>query len=321
MPDLDTGRVRLRLACTDGQVSAVQVSSERPQVTQILRGRTGEQAARMISLMFALCGQAQTRAVALALSAACGEECTPMIDLEVQREALREHLWRCLLDLPLLLGEAALQQDFILGVKAIAEGRRDELQTLLNQPNVHSLRMHLCQLDDAHVSPPRSLPSLYARDSLLEWPRLTPEFCDQPVWRGAAAETGAFARNKGADVPTAAFCSARWLARFDELSAWAAGRNGIGCVGTVSAVPVASAVGRALVETARGLLMHEVVLDGEFVTDYLIVAPTEWNFHPQGVLQDRLLGADARDRDALRQQVARLVTTLDPCVPWELQWA
>jgi Ni,Fe-hydrogenase I large subunit len=89
----------------------------------------------------------------------------------------------------------------------------------------------------------------------------------------------------------------------------------------VSAVPVASAVGRALVETARGLLMHEVVLDGEFVADYLIVAPTEWNFHPQGVLHNRLLGADARDRNALHQQVARLVTTLDPCVPWELQWA
>ena len=321
MADLDTGRVRIRLACTDGQVSAVQVSSERPQVSQMLRGRTAEQAAHMVSLMFALCGSAQTRAAVKALSAARGEECTPMIDQDVQREALREHLWRCLLDLPPLLGEVALQQDFILGAKAIAEGRRDELQTLLNQPSVHSLRMRLRPLDDAHVSPSRSLPSLYARDSLLEWPRLTHEFCDQPVWRGAAAETGAFARNKKSDAPTTAFFSAHWLARFDELSAWVTGRNGIGCVGTVSAVPVAPAVGRALVETARGLLMHEVVLNGEFVTDFLIVAPTEWNFHSQGVLHDRLLGADARDRDALHQQVARLVTTLDPCVPWELEWA
>jgi hypothetical protein len=321
MSDLDAGRVRIRLACTDGLVSAVQVSSERPQVAQILRGRTGEQAAHMVSLMFALCGHAQTRAALLAMSAANGEECIPMIDQDVQREALREHLWRCLLDLPPLLGEVALQQDFILGVKAIAEGRRDELQTLLNQPNIHSLRMLLRQLDDAHASPSRSLPSFYARDSLLEWPRLTHEFCDQPVWRGAAAETGAFARNKKSDAPTTAFFSAHWLARFNELSAWAAGRNEIGCVGTVSAVPVAHGIGRALVETARGLLMHEVVLDGDGVADYLIVAPTEWNFHPQGVLHDLLLGADARDRDALRQQVARLVTTLDPCVPWELQWA
>ena len=52
--------------------------------------------------------------------------------------------------------------------------------------------------------------------------------------------------------------------------------------------------GRALVETARGLLMHEIVLDGDTVAEYFIVAPTEWNFHPQGPLAGWLGTTDAR---------------------------
>ncbi|MDH2916810.1 MAG: nickel-dependent hydrogenase large subunit [Gallionella sp.] len=295
------------------------MSSERPEVLPLLRGRTTGQAVRIISLMFALCGQAQTRAAMLALSAARGEECTPMIDVEVQREALREHLWRCLLDLPPLLGEAALQQEFVLGVKAIAEGRRDELLALLTRPGIQALRMRLRQLDDAYTSASHFLPIFDARNSLAAWPRLSAEFCRRPEWNGAAAETGALARKHADSDPPS--MSAHWQARFDELAEWASGRHATDCVGSVSAVPVAPGIGRALVEIARGLLMHEVVLDGDVVTDYLIVAPTEWNFHPQGVLHDRLLGADARDRGALRQQIARLVTTLDPCVPWELEWA
>lgn len=242
-----------------------------------------------------------------------------MIDQDVQREALREHLWRCLLDLPPLLGKVALQQDFVLGAKAIAEGHRDELLALLTRPSIQSLRIRLRELDDAHASPFRSLPTLDARSSLAAWPRLSAEFCRRPQWRGAAAETGALARQQ-ANL-TLPFMPAHWQARFDELAEWASGRDTVGGVGTVSAVPVALGIGRALAETARGLLMHEVVLDGDVVTDYLIVAPTEWNFHPQGVLHDRLLGADARDQAALRQQIVRLVTTLDPCVPWELAWA
>jgi Ni,Fe-hydrogenase I large subunit len=67
--------------------------------------------------------------------------------------------------------------------------------------------------------------------------------------------------------------------------------------------------------------MHEIVLDGDRIADYLIVAPTEWNFHPQGALVDRLVGQGTADRDALRQHVAHIVAALDPCVPWELEWA
>jgi len=314
--NLDTGRVLISLTCSAGQVTGVQVNSERPEVSQLLRGRTTQQVVRMVSSMFALCGQAQMRAATLAISAARGEEYIPKVDQDVQREAVREHLWHCLLDLPPLLGDEALQQDFVLGAKAIANERRDELYALLSKPSIEGLRMRLSEFDEIQISS-QLLPRLNAKDSLLAWPRLTSEFCRRPVWAGAAAVTGAISR---IDDSVSPFFIAHWQARFDELAKWASGHDTETYVGTVSAAPVAPNIGRALVETARGLLMHEVALDGDVVTDYHIAAPTEWNFHPHGVLHDHLLGADAHDREALQQQVARLVTTLDPCVPWELEW-
>ena len=315
--NLDTGRVLIRLTGFDGRVTGVQVNCERPEVSQLLRGRTTQQVVRMVSSMFALCGQAQTRAAVLAMSAARGEECNPMLDQDVRCEALREHLWHCLLDLPPLMGQAEFKQEFVLGAKAIANWQRDDLHALLSRQSILGLRMHLPEFDGRHISQ-QLLPRLSARDSLLAWTRLSSEFCRSPLWQGAAAVTGALTRN--ADSVTA-FFSAHWQARFDELTKWASGHDAVGCVGTVSAIPIASGIGRALVETARGLLMHEVVLDGDVVADYHIAAPTEWNFHPQGVLHDQLMGADAHDRNELRQQVTRLVITLDPCVPWELEWA
>ncbi len=42
--------------------------------------------------------------------------------------------------------------------------------------------------------------------------------------------------------------------------------------------------GIAQVEAARGRLVHRVVLESGRITRYQILAPTEWNFHPDGVL-------------------------------------
>jgi Ni,Fe-hydrogenase I large subunit len=66
--------------------------------------------------------------------------------------------------------------------------------------------------------------------------------------------------------------------------------------------------------------MHEIALDGERIADYFIVAPTEWNFHPQGPIAGWLKGRDAGNREALNAFAARAVAALDPCVRWELEW-
>ncbi|WP_319381231.1 hypothetical protein, partial [Thiomicrorhabdus sp.] len=42
------------------------------------------------------------------------------------------------------------------------------------------------------------------------------------------------------------------------------------------------------VETARGRLYHLAHVESGKVTDYAICAPTEWNFHPDGVAKQLL---------------------------------
>jgi len=317
---IDPGCIRLRLGCDNGRISEVRVASERPAVAERLRGRVADDAVRLVPLLFALCGKAQGRAAALALAAARGTECAAHLDPAVQREALREHLWRWLLDLPVLLGEIALRDEFLAATGWIAGGQRDELGALLASSRLKALCRRIAEIDDVTDSQPRLLPPLDAQASLAMWPRLDAEFCRTPHWQGAAAETGAFARQQGRVGMTSPAFASRWQARFDELRDWATSIEKVGAGGTVVSTCLEAGSGRALVETARGLLMHEIVLDGERIADYFIVAPTEWNFHPQGPLAGWLIGRDASDRDAVQSFTARAVAALDPCVSWELEW-
>ena len=103
---IDPGCVRLRLSIDNGRVADVKVASERPVVAQALRGRPADAAVQLVPLLFALCGKAQGRAATLALEAARGTDHPARLDPAIQHEALREHVWRWLLDLPPLCGEA-----------------------------------------------------------------------------------------------------------------------------------------------------------------------------------------------------------------------
>jgi hypothetical protein len=321
MAGIDPGCVRLQLGSDNGRVSQVSVASERPALAERLRGRSADEAVRLVPLLFALCGKAQGRAAELALEAARGTQCDAHLDSVVQREALREHLWRWLLDLPVLLGEVALRDEFVAAAGWIANGQRDELRLLLAGSRIETLQRRLAEGDDVADSPPRLLPPQDARASLAVWPQLDADFCRMPHWQGAAAETGAMARQQDRVGMNAPVFASRWLARLEELHDWAAGSEKVGTCGTVSAAGGVAGIGRALVETARGLLMHEIVLDGDRIADYFIVAPTEWNFHPQGPLAGWLTGRDAGDRKALHSFVARAVAALDPCVRWDCQIA
>ncbi len=65
--------------------------------------------------------------------------------------------------------------------------------------------------------------------------------------------------------------------------------------------------------------MLEVILQvitSEFASP--VVAPTEWNFHPQGALREGLLGMAAHDAATLESAARRLVLALDPCVEYEI---
>jgi hypothetical protein len=314
----DAGSVRIRIQGDGAKVIAAQVVSQRPQVARVLKGRQADDAATLVPLVFALCGRAQGAAARLAVGAARGEDSPPRLAPEIVREVMREHLSRWLLDLPVLFGMLPLHDQFSTAVRAVDAGHGEAVQGLLAAPEIIRLIESIESLEQPPLGAAALLHIDSAQTSLAEWPQLIEALCRTPTWRAQAAETGAYARRAGGPAPVRGAFAARWLARLDELETWAAGAQELGAGGTASAAPVAPGVGRALVETARGLLMHEVVLEGERVADYRIVAPTEWNFHPQGPLSGWLIGRPCLDEAELRGFAAQAVAALDPCVRWEL---
>lgn len=78
--------------------------------------------------------------------------------------------------------------------------------------------------------------------------------------------------------------------------------------------------GLGLVEAVRGQLCHRVTLDPETDTirRYRILAPTEWNFHPDGPLKQALTGMDVTGLKEIQQYARLAVLALDPCVASEI---
>jgi Ni,Fe-hydrogenase I large subunit len=74
----------------------------------------------------------------------------------------------------------------------------------------------------------------------------------------------------------------------------------------------------AQIQTSRGLLIHQVELKHGIIKHYQIIAPTEWNFHPQGVAALSLQQLTALDKTTLHQQATLIINALDPCVGFEL---
>ena len=77
-------------------------------------------------------------------------------------------------------------------------------------------------------------------------------------------------------------------------------------------------VGIAQVQAARGLLVHRVAVDRGRICDYRILAPTEWNFHPQGVVARGLSALPPTDAATLKRLARLFVTAVDPCVAYHV---
>lgn len=154
-------------------------------------------------------------------------------------------------------------------------------------------------------------------------------FAAAPLLDGAPAECGALAREARAPAVAAMLArrgrsaGLRVFARLLEL-ARLAGRmrelgDGLDGASWLRAARDAAGAGLAAVETARGVLIHRVELEVGRVRRYRIVAPTEWNFHPQGAFVRGLAGIPARDEGEVRQAAALLAHALDPCVAYALR--
>jgi len=90
---------------------------------------------------------------------------------------------------------------------------------------------------------------------------------------------------------------------------------------SLGVLPLAHGEAVAWVEMARGLLIHHVRLDGHGnaarVHACHVIAPTEWNFHPDGAVARALEALPATHTDDSRRRLEALMAAYDPCVPFK----
>ena len=145
-------------------------------------------------------------------------------------------------------------------------------------------------------------------------------FCARPDWGLDVPDTGPWTRHHAPPTAPADNAAMRLLARVADLLQLAQpdGRHWL----AHGALALGPGEGIAWTEMARGLLVHWVRLadsaDGPRVADCRVLAPTEWNFHPRGVLARALatLRGPGAEADARLLAIA-----FDPCVTFVVEAA
>lgn len=154
------------------------------------------------------------------------------------------------------------------------------------------------------------------------------DFDRAPTIAGAVCETGVWTR-LATTYGRASSVSNVWLrlgARIAELVLLCNVACGHLALGAVMLAP-----GEALAwsEMARGLLLHWVKLAhagaSAIIADYRVVAPTEWNFHPSGVVAKALAAMPVASGALAQAQAARrigiLAAAFDPCITYEIEYS
>ncbi|NIA02632.1 MAG: hypothetical protein GWO88_00220 [Planctomycetia bacterium] len=154
------------------------------------------------------------------------------------------------------------------------------------------------------------------------------DFIAAPQWQGHCHETSALTRQIDQPLIKALHeefytgLITRWAARLIEIARIPAqmsdlldqihnpATNGLTSSGQN---------GIADVEAARGRLIHRVTINCGLISNYQILAPTEWNFHPQGLIKESLKSITAKDKDEWKHLASLLINAIDPCVGYQLR--
>ncbi len=146
------------------------------------------------------------------------------------------------------------------------------------------------------------------------------EFAQRPTWLGECAQTGPWTRLRDRARPTQHSAwtrlSARWLELMEIAAAPDAAQPSAPPLLSCGALPLAPGQALGWCEMARGLLLHWLQLDPQGrVQDYRVLAPTEWNFHPEGALARAVAALPAHATAAAQT----LAAAFDPCVTCTVQ--
>lgn len=143
-------------------------------------------------------------------------------------------------------------------------------------------------------------------------------FVARPALPGRRVQTGPVARSVLAGRPIRSPLAARY-AEIAEAARLLAGEEGPEAP-WLRAEAVAPGIGFAAVESPRGRLHHLVSLDGTGgLARYLILAPTEWTFAPDGPFAAALTRLHPLTSVPVERSIARLAALFDPCVACEIE--
>lgn len=378
------GRLSFAVRWDGTSVQAVGVESTRAVgASRVLEGKAPAEVARLVPMLFSLCGRAQGVAALRAWEAAMEVDTAPGAETArewvVAAEAVLETLWRLLLDWPEALGEAPAAAEYVAwrrrlldladGVTQSEGWRTPGAPVACSMGDLHRagsdlwrylgrevLGMDPAAWEDADLSAlgswwkggatgtARILARLFAGEGLagssdvalmegawneVPWRQVLERtlhetgFAARPDWLGEPRETGALARMRNRPAVAEALArhgncvAVRVLARLAETVALARGLAGASAEERVYGMGVAPGTGMAWVETSRGVLTHALVLREGRVSRYRMLAPTEWNFHPDGPFVRGLRGQKAGSGSEVERRLQLHAMALDPCVAFD----
>lgn len=331
---------------------ALRIEQHRLPVGRRLAGLLVEEALALVPVLLPICGTAQHIAALRAIDAARGEPETAALrserDTALALEQALAVAWRLTVDWPDLLGEArdltllktlraAPADDLarrllaLLGDVAAATSVSALLASVERSGGLIARVLRRARDAGAVLEPPRRLlrgealvEAAVAAFAVEPFDPLSPT-TPEPI------EVGPLAMARDPLVPALRDAlGIKPFARFlvSLLDARTAARRLLG-----EAPPAAGAeawqldpgCGLGAAGTARGPVFHRVTLAGsggqERVTDWRVLAPTDWHFAPGGPIaatgtlaEYPWAMSDGAADDALRV----LVASYDPCAPWRL---
>ncbi len=334
-------------------------SSRPLRLTKLFAGKTPDEALVLIGSLYSVCGIAQKAAALSAIEAAMGHEKREQVlrarGLAVWAETAREHILRIAMDwgdgkpskdLPPIIALPgrvvnALGDAFTLGGQCEINrvqigGQIDLLEAYIEKEILGSCWSNGAEEWIAARETPMAarvyhikargwadlgeqakvglLPSMEA-GSLAE--RFAdPDYVAKPDWQGGVCETTALIRTgvQGRGL------LARMVALVAELAAIPQRlRDFLNGPGESPTSEFVKNWGISQLEAARGRLVHGVQLTDGKVGAYRILAPTEWNFHPEGIAARILTGLEFEDEASLIERARQLICAIDPCVAFEIK--
>lgn len=331
-----------------------------PLAERLLRARPAALAPALLGSLYALCGHAHRICAEMALQALQVPNAPVQPDAKQRQalwsETLREHVRRLFLDWPRLLGSPesdgqalaaspALHPTVESGAPALVDWMEHQVLgmpvTVWNRACQESLAAGLLQW--AHeIRNPLTLALRQAQPWACVWTlplqalrpdaegavlmplaaqlREDADFARLPHVQGQWRETGCWSRAADVDLPVTDVWT-RLAARVYDLAQL--GQPGGAQRLRAGARGLGGGEALAWCEMARGLLVHWLRVDAQGrVERYGILAPTEWNFHPQGAAAQILRQLPSQvSQQQMSAAVGLLVAAFDPCVEYELDAA